>query len=127
MTGMMKTASLILAAVLGIMLGSAAQAGPLENMQAVLVFLQKARMSSAAPVKARNLVRAKEQLAATAYDGGGHRAAALALTAQAIDSVNRLDMDRANRQIDMAIVKVKHVIQAIKQETAARKRQGGGQ
>ena len=62
MTGMMKTASLILAAVLGIMLGSAAQAGPLENMQAVLVFLQKARMSSAAPVKARNLVRAKEQL-----------------------------------------------------------------
>jgi len=125
MTGMMKTASLILAAVLGIMLGSAAQAGPLENMQAVLVFLQKARMSSAAPVKARNLVRAKEQLAATAYDGGGHRAAALALTTQAIDSANQLNMDKANRQIDMAIVKVKHAIQAIRQETAARKRLGG--
>jgi len=35
-------------------------------------------------------------------------------------------MDKANRQIDMAIVKVKHAIQAIKQETAARKRLGGG-
>ncbi|HPC40712.1 MAG TPA: hypothetical protein PLD91_07315 [Spirochaetota bacterium] len=126
MKGKMKSASIILAAALGVMIGSAAQAGPLENMQAVLVSLQKARMSSAAPVKARNLARAKEQLASTAYDGGGHRAAALALTSQAIDSANQLNMDKANRQIDMAIVKVKHTIQAIKQETAARKRLGGG-
>lgn len=125
MKRMRNTASIILVAALGIMIGSATQAGPLENMQAVLVSLQKARMTPAVQVRTRNLARAKEQLAATAYEGGGHRAAALALTEQAIGSVNQLNMDRANRQIDMAIVKVKHAIQAIKQENAARKRQGG--
>lgn len=120
---MKKTASIIITLVLGIMTGSMAMAGPLENMQGVLVFLQKARMTPAVQVKTRNLTRAKEQLTLTAYDGGGHRAAALVLTMQAIGSINEFKLDRANREIDMAIVKVKHAIQAIKQETAAKKKQ----
>src|SRR5512138_1399880 len=117
-----KPVSIILAITLGVMIGTAVQAGPLENMQGALVFLQKARMTSAAQIKVRNLNKAREQLTATAYNGGGHRDAALALTTQAIGSVNEFKLDRANRQIDMAIVKVKHAIQAIKQETAAKNR-----
>ncbi len=124
MKRMKKTATIILIVALGIMIASAAQAGPLENMQGVLVFLQKARMTTAVQVKTRNLTRAKEQLTVTAYNGGGHRAAALILTMQAIGSVNQFKLDRANNQIDMAIVKVKHAIQAIKQETAAKNKQG---
>lgn len=119
-----KPASIILAMALGIMIGSVVMAGPLENMQSVLVFLQKARMSPAAQIKTRNLIKAKEQLTITAYDGGGHRAAALVLTMQAIGSVNEFKPDRANKQIDMAIVKVKHAILAMRQETAAKKKLG---
>jgi hypothetical protein len=119
-----KPVPIIIAAALGIMIGSAVTAGPLENMQGALVFLQKARMTADVQIKTRNLVKAKEQLTVAAYDGGGHRAAALVLTTQAIGSVNEFNLDRANRQIDMAIVKVKHAVQAKKQETAAKMKQG---
>jgi hypothetical protein len=117
-----KPVAIILAMALGVMIRTAVQAEPLENMQGALVFLQKARITSAVQIKTRNLNKAREQLTVTAYDGGGHRAAALALTSQAIGSVNEFKLDRANKQIDMAIVKVKHAIQAIKQETAAKNR-----
>ena len=118
-----KPVTIIITMLLGIVIGTAVMAAPLDQMQNALVFLQKSRMSSAAPVKTRNLERAKELLSTMDYNGGGHRAAALALVMQAIGSVNELNMNRANRQIDTAIVKVKHAIQAIKQEQAAKNRQ----
>ncbi len=124
MKKMKGTGPIMVAAVLGIMIMSTAKAGPLENMQGVLIFLQKARLTTAVQAKSENLIKAKELLAVTPYDGGGHRAAALSLTVQAIGNVNNFKLEKADQQIDIAIVKVKHTMQAIKQETAAKAKQG---
>lgn len=113
----------VLALLLTLMIAASLQADPLQNMQNALVFLQKARISGAVEVKTRNLARAKDMLAVIAYDRGGHRAAAITLTTQAMAMVNQYKLDKANQLIDMAIVKVKHAMLAIKQETAARKKQ----
>jgi hypothetical protein len=119
-----KPASIILAMVLGSLFISITKAGPLEDMQKALALLQKARKTSAVQAKNEHLTRVKEVLTATAYDGQEDRAAALILTMQAIAKVNEFKMDKANQNIDMAIVKVKHAIQSIQQKKAAAQKKG---
>jgi hypothetical protein len=120
----MKHSKLTVPAVLAAIMVMAVcvSAGPLQQFQSALVFLQKARMTSAVQAKNENLKKAKEQLMTAQYDRGGNRAAALALTMQAIAKVGEFKLDKANQQIDMAIVKVKHAIHALKQETSAKKK-----
>ncbi|MBP7735400.1 MAG: hypothetical protein KA369_05440 [Spirochaetes bacterium] len=117
-----KTVSLIIATVLGLLFVPIAKAGPLEDMQKALALLQKARKTSAVQPKKEHLTKVKEILTVTTYDGQEDRAAALILTMQAIAGVNEFKLDKANRNIDMAIVKVKHAIQSIKKKTAAQKK-----
>ncbi len=119
-----KTAFIIPALVMGFLIVSTAQAGPLEDMQKALAFLQKARKTSAVQAKNQYLTRVKEILTVTSYDGQEDRAAALILTMQAIAGVNEFKMDKANRNIDMAILRVKHAIQSIKQKAAADRKKG---
>jgi hypothetical protein len=112
--------SYVLAAVMA--LNVYASAGPLQQFQAAQIYLQKARMTAAVQAKNENLKKAKEQLMLANYDRGGYRAAALSLTMQAIAKVGEFKLDRANQLIDIAIVKIKHAIQTLNQETAARKK-----
>jgi hypothetical protein len=96
------------------------QANPLRCMQNAIVFLQKARMTAAVPAKSESLGKAKEQLVLAMYDRGGYRMAALAFIAQAEEKAVQLNNNGANQLIDMAILKVRHGIQAYKQEPAVR-------
>ncbi|MBN1498291.1 MAG: hypothetical protein JXA07_16075 [Spirochaetes bacterium] len=120
----MKKGKLITAVVLMaiVALCGSLAADTLQRFQSALVFLQKARMTSAVQAKNENLKSAKENLLQANYDRGGNRAAALAHTMQAIARVNEFNLEKANREIDMAIVKVKHSILTLKQETQAKKK-----
>ncbi len=101
-----------------------AYAGPLEHFESALVFLQKARITTAVQARSDDLRKAKEQLLLANYDRGGNTVAALGFTMQAIASVSEFRTDQANRQIDMAIVKVKHTVLALKQEAAVKSKSG---
>jgi flavorubredoxin len=94
----------------------------LQQMQNALVHLKKARVTGAVQAKSENLKKAKEQLLTANYDKGGYRAEAITLTMQATAKVSEFQIAKANQLIDKAIVKVKHAIQAIKQEASAKKK-----
>lgn len=123
----MKKTRTVFAAVLATLIGLTlpVNAGPQQNYEKALVFLQKARATAAVKVKNENLKNAREQILQSKYTGGGHGAAAIALIIQAIKYVNEFKLDKANGMIDSASVKVKHAIQAIKQEAAAKAKAGG--
>jgi hypothetical protein len=99
----------------------------LRHMQSALVHLKKARMTGAVQAKNENLKKAKEQLLLAGYDKGGYRVEAVTLTMQATAKVGEFQLTKANQLIDKAIVKVKHAIQAIKQEAAAKKKSASPQ
>jgi len=111
---------LMAAIVIGI--SGSAQADALQQMQSALVYLKKARMTNAVQAKNENLKKAKEQLMMANYNKGGYCAAAITLTMQATAKVGEFKIDKANQLIDMAIVKVKHGVQAIKQEASAKQK-----
>jgi hypothetical protein len=117
-----RVAAYFLIAVIAIGTSTSAQESALQHMQSALVHLKKARITNAVQAKNENLKKAKEQLLLANYDKGGYRASAITLTMQATAKVGEFQIDKANRLIDMAIVKVKHGIQAIKQEASAKKR-----
>lgn len=123
----MKQSRTITTAVLAVLIGLSlsAYAGPQQNFEKALTYLQKARATTAVKVKNENLKFAKEQIIQSKYARGGHGAAAVALIMQAIKYVNEFKLDKANGMIDSASVKVKHAIQAIKQEAAAKTKVGG--
>ncbi|MBN2159399.1 MAG: hypothetical protein JW807_08380 [Spirochaetes bacterium] len=116
-----KTSVIVLALLLGTAISFPAQAGPRQNFDAALVYLRKARMTSAVQAKSANLTKAKEQLILAKYDRGGYRASAMALTTQAIAKIGEFRLDRADELIDLAVMKVKSAIQAMRQEAAAKK------
>jgi hypothetical protein len=117
-----KISACILVAAIVIGISISAQAEALQQMQSALVYLKKARMTNAVQAKNENLKKAKEQLIMASYDKGGYCAAAITLTMQATAKVGEFKIDKANQLIDMAIVKVKHGIQAFKQEASAKKK-----
>lgn len=119
-----KRPFIIPALAAGLLIISTAQAGSLQDMQKALAFLQKARKTPAVQAKNQHLTKVKHILTRTAYDGQEDRAAALMLTMQAIAMVNEFKMDKANRNIDMAILKVKHAIQSIQRNAAANRKKG---
>lgn len=121
MKGMNKTAAILAALLIGVALSVPALAAPMQNFESALVFLQKARMTSAVQVKSDSLRKAKEQLVLANYDRGGYRAAAITLTMQAMARVGEFKLDKANALIDHAVMKVKSAIQAIRQEASAKK------
>jgi hypothetical protein len=121
MKGMIKAFSIVTALLLGVAISCPAQAAPKQNFEAALVFLQKARLTSAVQAKTDSLKQAKEQLALAHYDKGGHRAAAMTLTMQAMAKVGEFKPDKANALIDLAILKVKRALVAIRQEASAKK------
>jgi hypothetical protein len=103
MKGMIKAPAIVMALLIGAAVSFPAQATPKQNFEATLVFLQKARMTSAVQAKTDSLKNAKEQLVLAKYDRGGYRAAALTLTMQAIGKVGEFRLDRANALIDLAV------------------------
>jgi len=117
-----RIAAHILVAAIVISISAYAKESDLQHMQSALVHLKKARMTNAVQTKTENLKKAKEQLLMANYDKGGYRAAAITLTMQATAKVGEFQIDKANQLTDMAIVKVKHGIQAIKQEASAKKK-----
>jgi hypothetical protein len=120
-----KISALILMAVFFICSAVSAQKGSLQHMQSALVYLKKARITNAVQAKNENLRKAKEQLVMANYDKGGYCAAAITLTMQATARVGEFKIEKANQLIDTAIVKVKHGIQAIKQEASAKQKRAG--
>jgi hypothetical protein len=123
----MKYSRTIIAAVLALLVGISlsAYAGPQQNFEKAHVYLQKARATTAVQVKNENLKNAKEQILQSKYTKGGHGAAAVALIMQAIKYVNEFKLEMANGMIDGASVKVKHAIQAIKQEATVKAKTDG--
>jgi hypothetical protein len=111
-----------LAAILLTGLNVCVRAGSLDQMQNALIYLQKARMTSAVQQKTDSLKKAKGILLLVKADTEGYRDAAVALTMQAIARVGEFKLDKANMLIDMAIVKVKHGIQAMKQKSQVNKK-----
>jgi hypothetical protein len=121
--GTMKKLALIsLAAVLGIGIAAHAGSSDLQKMQSALVFLQKARMTSAVQAKKDSLMKARDLLVLVKYDRGGNRAAALASTIQAIARTGEFNLIKANQFIDLAIVKAKRCIESIRQASPAGKK-----
>ncbi len=123
----MKQTRIITAAILTVLMGLSlsAYAGPRQNFEQALVYLQKARATTAVKIKNENLKHAREQILQSKYTRGGHGAAAVTYIMQAIKYVNDFKLDKANGMIDSASVKVKHAIQAIKQEAAVKVKSGG--
>jgi hypothetical protein len=119
----MKQTRIVITAVLAVLIGFSlsASAGPQQNFEKALSYLQKAYSSTSASVKKDSLKSAKDQIIAANYSKGGYANAALALIVQAMQYMNETKYKNANTMIDGAMVKVKHAIQAIKQEAAAAK------
>lgn len=123
----MKQTITIFTAIVAVLIGLSLSvyAGPKQNFEKALVYLQKARATTAVKIKIENLKNAREQILQSKYTKGGHGAAAVTLIMQSIKYVNDFNLARANSMIDNASVKVKHAIQAIKQEAAAKSKAGG--
>jgi hypothetical protein len=123
----MKQTRIVITAVILALMGIAliAAAGPQQNLEKALVYLQKARATTAVKVKNANLKNAKDQILQSNYTRGGHGSSAVALVMQALSYVNDYKLDKANTMIDAAQVKVKRAIQAIKQEAAEKSKAKG--
>jgi hypothetical protein len=123
----MKQTKIVITAVLAGLIGFSlsAYAGPQQNFEKALSYLKKAYSSTSVSVKKDNLKYAKDQIVAAQYSNGGYANAAITLIVQAMSYMNESKYKNANAMIDGAMVKVKHAIQAIKQEAAAKSKKTG--
>jgi hypothetical protein len=123
----MKQVKTVIAAVIVTLIGMSISvyAAPRQSIESALVYLQKARTATTVQVKIENLKNANDQIAGSKYSKGGYCAAAMGLITQAMTCVNESSLDMANKLIDSAMVKVKHALQAIKQEEASQSKAGG--
>lgn len=123
----MKPTRIVITAVLAVLIGFSlsAYAGPRQNFEKALSYLQKAYSSTSVSVKKNSLKNARDQIVAAHYSTGGYANAAIALIMQAMSYMNETKYKNANTMIDGAMVKVRHAIQAIKQETAAKSKKTG--